>query len=178
MTVGWALATAVALALGFGLAALRMRNQAEEQQQLARRAAEQSRQFVIQQEQDAAKEKEELLRAQHQAGTLPSSVLEHIRSTLGQGAEGLSWTITATEMQSHQKSGETRSGPYRILQSRGENAVQVESIDEGKPKIMVIRRDGDRMRIDPDQSPPHPLHIEVPGYYRRADSPTGQEHSK
>jgi serine/threonine protein kinase len=128
MTVGWALATTVALAMGFGLAALRMRNRAEEQQQLARRAAEQSRQFVIQQEQHAAvagaraaweaartrhaagminalelgearhrlalaeagndllkaatadlawaKEKAELLRAQHQAGTLPSSVLE------------------------------------------------------------------------------------------------------
>ena len=132
MTLGWALATAVALALGFGLAALQMHNQAEEQQQLARRAAEQSRQFVMQQEHDAAvagaraawdaartrhgagminaldlgearhrlalaeagtdqlkaanadlawaKEKAELLRAQHQAGTLPSSVRHRDRN--------------------------------------------------------------------------------------------------
>jgi hypothetical protein len=97
--------------------------------------------------------------------------LDEIKRTLAEGAEGMRWTITATEMQSHHAPEGTRSGPYEILESRGENEVVVRSVDDGTPKVMVLIREGGRLLIGTGSPPPpHPLNIEVPAYYRRVSS--------
>jgi serine/threonine protein kinase len=94
--------------------------------------------------------------------------LDQIKQALVRDSDGMRWTITASEMQSHHGPGGTRSGPYEIVEARGVDAVVVRSLDEGQTKLMLLIREGDRMRISEASPPaPHPLHIEVPAYYRR-----------
>jgi serine/threonine protein kinase len=75
---------------------------------------------------------------------------------------GMTWTITAKEMQSNHPQSGSRKGPYRIVNTRDANSVEIETMDEGKPRRMLLQREGDRLRISmvKREGP-----VDLPGYY-------------
>jgi hypothetical protein len=77
----------------------------------------------------------------------------------------MTWTITATEMQSNHPQTGSRKGPYRIVKTRDASTAEIEVMDEGKPKRMVAHREGDRLRLS--NAKPEAGSLDVPGYYKK-----------
>jgi serine/threonine protein kinase len=83
------------------------------------------------------------------------------------GSEGMTWTITPKEMQSNHPQSGTRKGPYRILKWRDANSIEVETMDEGKPRRMLFEREGDRLRISMVRRDRREGPLDLPGYYKK-----------
>jgi serine/threonine protein kinase len=81
------------------------------------------------------------------------------------GFEGMTWTITATEMQSNHPQSGSRKGPYRVVEIRDPKTVEIEVIDEGKPKRMIAHREGERLRLS--MVNPEAGSLDVPGFYKK-----------
>lgn len=92
------------------------------------------------------------------------AMLEALSAADYTASEGMTWTITAKEMQSNHPQSGSRKGPYRIVKTRDANTVEVETIDEGKPRQMLFQREGDRLRISTVKRD-GPL--DLPAYYKK-----------
>jgi len=79
----------------------------------------------------------------------------------------MTWTITAKEMQSNHPQSGIRKGPYRILRWRDANSLEIETMDEGKPRRMLFEREGDRLRISMLKRDRREGPVDLPGYYKK-----------
>jgi predicted Ser/Thr protein kinase len=87
-------------------------------------------------------------------------------STAGyEGSEGMTWTITATEMQSNHPQTGSRKGPYRIVKKRDADTAEIEVMDEGTPKRMIAHREGELLRLS--NAKPEAGALDVPGFYKK-----------
>lgn len=92
------------------------------------------------------------------------AMLEALSAADFTASEGMTWTITAKEMQSNHPQSGSRKGPYRIVRTRDANTVEVETMDQGKPRQMLFQREGDRLRISTvkREGP-----LDLPAYYKK-----------
>jgi tRNA A-37 threonylcarbamoyl transferase component Bud32 len=108
----------------------------------------------------------EQARAAAESATDPAqkAMLEALSAADFSGSEGMTWTITDREMQSNHPQSGSRKGPYRILKWRDANGVEIETMDEGKPRRLLFQREGDRLRISliKRDGP-----VDLPGYYKK-----------
>ncbi|HET6406334.1 MAG TPA: protein kinase, partial [Chthoniobacteraceae bacterium] len=81
--------------------------------------------------------------------------------------QGMTWTITAEEMQSNHPQSGIRKGPYRILRARDANSIEIETMDEGKPLRMLFQRDGDRLQISMLKRDRREGPLDLPGFYKK-----------
>jgi hypothetical protein len=96
------------------------------------------------------------------------ATLEALSDAVFAGSEGMTWTITETEMQSNHPQSGSRKGPYRVVQTLDADTAIIEVIDEDKPKQMIFHREGQRLRLLAlDQEPGS---LEIPAYYKRVTS--------
>lgn len=95
------------------------------------------------------------------------AILEALSKADFTESAGMTWTITAKEMQSNHPQSGTRKGPYRIVKTRDANNVEIETTDEGKPRRMLFQREGDHLRISmvKREGP-----VDLPGYYRKVQT--------
>jgi hypothetical protein len=94
------------------------------------------------------------------------AILQALTTATFEGSEGMTWTITPTEMQSHHPGSGTRKGPYRIVRKRDADTVEAEVMDEGKPKRMIFHREGERLCLSmANRDPKNPL--DLPAYYKK-----------
>jgi serine/threonine protein kinase len=105
-------------------------------------------------------------RAAANAATDPTkkATLNALSEAVFAGSEGMTWTITDTEMQSNHPQSGIRKGPYRVVQTLDADTAIIEVIDEDKPKQMIFHREGQRLRLlalDQQGS------LEIPAYYKR-----------
>jgi len=92
------------------------------------------------------------------------AMLEALSAADFTGSEGMTWTITDREMQSNHPQSGSRKGPYRILKWRDANGVEIETMEEGKPRRLLFQREGDRLRISlVKRDGP----VDLPGYYKK-----------
>jgi hypothetical protein len=93
------------------------------------------------------------------------ATLEALSDAVFSGSEGMTWTITETEMQSNHPQSGSRKGPYRVVQTLDADTAIIEVMDEDKPKQMIFHREGQRLRLLAlDQEPGS---LEIPAYYKR-----------
>ena len=93
------------------------------------------------------------------------ATLEALSDAVFAGSEGMTWTITETEMQSNHPQSGIRKGPYRVVQTLDADTAIIEVIDEDKAKQMIFHREGQRLRLLAlDQEPGS---LEIPAYYKR-----------
>lgn len=98
------------------------------------------------------------------------AMLEGFRATARSGADGMTWTITETEIASHHPTTGDRRGPYSVVGSRGNDSLEIETLDEGMIHRMLLVRDGDHMRLAQLTPAPDPSPIHVPAYFVRVPS--------
>jgi hypothetical protein len=70
-------------------------------------------------------------------------------------------------MQSNHPQTGSRKGPYRIVNTRDANSVEIETMDEGKTRRMLFEREGDRLRISMLKRDRREGPVDLPGYYKK-----------
>ncbi|MFN0126956.1 MAG: protein kinase domain-containing protein [Verrucomicrobiales bacterium] len=98
------------------------------------------------------------------------AMLEGFRATAQSGADGMTWTITQTDIASHHPKTGDRSGPYLVVGSTGNDSLEIETLDEGMIHRMLLVRDGDHMRLDRLSPAADPSPIHIPAYFVRVAS--------
>jgi hypothetical protein len=99
------------------------------------------------------------------------AILQALTTATFDGAEGMTWSITASEMQSNHPQMGARKGPYRIRKMRDPDTAEIEVVDEGKAKRMIFRREGERLALSDAAREGKSDPLSLPAYYKRVGTP-------
>jgi predicted Ser/Thr protein kinase len=99
------------------------------------------------------------------------AILQALTTATFDGAARMTWTITPTHMQSDHPQTGARQGPYRIIRMRDPHTAEIEVIDEGKPKRMLFRHEGERLALANANTNQKRDPLDLPAYYKRVADP-------